>query len=169
MNAHHEWWDSSIQTPIRADAIIELMENNDFELLNVPNQSTYNQRTGRGSSVLDLTFASQTTSARISNWAVDTDSATGSDHELICFTLTSENIPTVAAPTTHRYNWSKADWESFEKQLATHKERDSWWTGLVQEATEKSMELAVLHLHDLILESVSTSVPHLKPSPRFKS
>ena len=43
MNAHHEWWDSSIQTPIRADAIIELMENNDFELLNVPNQSTYNQ------------------------------------------------------------------------------------------------------------------------------
>ena len=31
------------------------------------------------------------------------------------------------------------------------------------------MELAALHLHDLILESVSTSVPHLKPSPRSKS
>src|SRR5437588_7510248 len=117
-------------SPIRADTIIELMENNNLELLNVPNQSTYNQRTGRGSSVLDLTFASQTTSARISNWAIDTDSATGSDHELIRFTLASENIPTVAAPTTHRYNWSKADWKSFEKQLATHKDGEDQWTGL---------------------------------------
>src|SRR5436305_15239338 len=56
MNAHHEWWDSSIQTPIRADTLVELMENSNFELLNALNQSTYNKRTGRGSSILDLTL-----------------------------------------------------------------------------------------------------------------
>ena len=169
MNAHHEWWDSSIQTPIRADTLVELMENSNFELLNAPNQSTYNKRTGRGSSILDLTFASQTTSARISNWAIDTDSATGSDHELICFTLISENIPTVAAPTTHRYNWPKADWKSFEKDLATRGEEDSKWTDFFLEPTEDNMELATFYLHDLIKESVSIFVPHLKPSPRSKT
>ena len=57
MNAHHEWWDAATETPLRADTLIELMENGGFELLNTLNQPTHHQRTGRGSSVIDLTLS----------------------------------------------------------------------------------------------------------------
>ena len=124
MNAHHEWWNSTINTPIRADALITLLDNSNFELLNIPDQSTHHQRTGQGSSVIDLTFATPTSAERILNWAIDTDSATGSDHEVICFTIASDNIHTIPAPTTHQYNWSKANWEGFEKQLTEQGEKD---------------------------------------------
>src|ERR1700741_3594235 len=83
MNAHHEWWNSSIHAPKRAETLVSVMERGGFQLVNIPDEPTYNFKNGKGQSVIDLTFASPNIFDNIVNWVSDEDQATGSDHELI--------------------------------------------------------------------------------------
>jgi hypothetical protein len=109
-NAHHHLWNSNCPSPTRAETIVNLIENQDLQLINEPDIPTYNYRNGTGSSVLDLTITTSQLARLTINWLVNSELYTGSDHEVIQFTVISEDIETVPLPTiTNRYNWNKAD------------------------------------------------------------
>ena len=62
----------------------------------------------------------------ISNWAVDCESYTGSDHMLIRFNIETDERNTVVDPTTNRYNFKKTNWEKFEEVLKDDNFDVSW-------------------------------------------
>jgi exonuclease III len=109
MNAHHSWWNSTTKRPQRHEDLVPLMENLGYSLLNVPDVPTYYYRTGKGKSVIDLTFISPSLNDEARNWAVDEEAHTGSDHATIRFELVSQSALIHNPPTAPKYNWDKAD------------------------------------------------------------
>ena len=88
-NAHHLWWNSKARRALRHETLINILENGDFDLINEEDTPTYHY--SNGSSVLDLTFSSPQITDLVSNWAVDEDNPTSSDHEMIKYEITAKN------------------------------------------------------------------------------
>src|SRR5690606_38081446 len=101
---------------------------NDFNLLNEQNAFTHFPSNGNTLSVLDLTFATPDLCDTISNWCIDPEADTGSDHVAIRFEITTFNTPSVPDPRSQRYNWKNADWENVTKYLQeyTKVHNDRW-------------------------------------------
>src|SRR5205807_3606242 len=97
-NAHHLWWNSKARRALRHETLISILENGDFDLINEEDTPTYHY--SNGSSVLDLTFSSPQITDLVSNWAVDEDNPTSSDHEMIKYEITANNDNQVLPPTT---------------------------------------------------------------------
>jgi ribonuclease HI len=170
MNAHHEWWNSDIHTPRRADTLVSVLERERFHLVNEPDEPTYNFRNGKGRSIIDLTFASPTVSDSVVDWAIDEDQATGSDHELIRYNVLSDNVEIVPDPRTGKYNWKKAEWDKFGKELqAAECALLQLWEESDEDLTEARLEAMATDLRDTIAEAVNNSVPLIRVSPRSKT
>jgi hypothetical protein len=69
----------------RADELVTLIEEYGWHLANILNTPTYHYRNGTGSSVLDLICTALVVAREVSNWAVDEENPTGSNHEVILF------------------------------------------------------------------------------------
>jgi hypothetical protein len=104
MNAHHPWWNSQIETPKRADEIVQIMETNNFSLLNESDIATFYYRNGKGTSIIDLAFTSQTILDSVINWAVDDNASTGSDHATIHLDILAQSELITTDSNTIRYN-----------------------------------------------------------------
>jgi hypothetical protein len=171
-NAHHSWWESSIAREQRADQLTRWLGRHGCELINTPDIATCNYHRGRGTSVLDLAFATPLTYPSICDWAVDDENTTGSDHELIRFNVhTAASIQsTVENPISWPYNYKKADWGKFAQTLQESAElQKGRIEQLLRANTDVSREQAACLLRDLILEANSRSIPYRRPSPRSKS
>jgi len=118
-NAHHSWWNSDIEQQIRGDVLVDWFRANKSDLVNHPDISTYHYRQGTGASILDLTLATCDIYDRLVNWVVDEQAHTGSDHEVVRFTLVYDTNNLIPSPMSNKYNWQKTDWESFNKTLYT--------------------------------------------------
>ena len=77
------------------------------------------RHSGSSSSVIDLTFANSKIENAITNWAIDENAVTGSDHEVIRFELIASfnNLTSHAPALANKYNCNKADWNKFAKFL----------------------------------------------------
>ena len=119
-NAHHSWWNSRVNNPVKADALVQWLKQQKCELINTPDESTYQKYCTNGaSSVLDLTFATQATAEIVTDWSIYDNWSTGSDHEVIYFSILSESVEFVANPvlSTLAYNIDKANWPEFHGVL----------------------------------------------------
>ena len=96
-NAHHPWWNSATRRSICHETLLQITEEGNFDLLNEEDTPTYHY--AHGSSVLDLTFSSPPITPLISNWAIDEDNPTSSDHELIRFDISSTENTILDVPT----------------------------------------------------------------------
>ena len=169
-NAHHQWWNSSVKTPKRAEAIIHWTDINNLQLLNEEDTPTYHYRNGTGTSILDLTFATPTTTESITSWAVDDEATTGSDHEVIRFDLTTTPLEhTVIHPICQQFNIKKADWTLFSSSLnnLSLSALDQMQQHL-HPLSDTGLEQAANILRDTILLAAADSIPLLRPSPRSK-
>ena len=157
-NAHHMWWNSRARRSLRHETLIQILEEGDFGLINEEDTPTYHYSIG--SSVLDLAFSSPPVTSLISNWAIDEANASGSDHELIKFEITAESDDQVIPTTTERWNWKKADWESFTKTL---KETSEATKGLSSQLHEQegqtNLESSAAYLTKIIQMSAAMHVP----------
>jgi hypothetical protein len=117
LNTHHPLWNSHAHRPAWAAKLVELMEDHQWQLVNVPDISTHHYRQGTRSSVLDLTLASPSMVREVSAWAIDDGIATGLDHEVICFQINSLHPDHTAPPNNTCLNWKKMDWDSFATEL----------------------------------------------------
>jgi hypothetical protein len=80
--------------------------------------------------VLELTFSRVAVTPLISNWAIDEDNPTSSDHEVIHFDITYNSEQHILPLTNEKWNWQKGDWEGFLKHFKERREisRDLWTT-----------------------------------------
>src|SRR6266705_2893381 len=170
-NAHHQWWNSSIRTPKRADNIITWTDAHNLQLLNEEDIPTYNYRNGTGTSVLDLTFATPTSTESITSWAVDDEATTGSDHEVIRFEHTIATLEdTVPHPACQQFNFRKADWNHFSTSLSNlAQDAVQHMKQHLEQTTDSGLEEAATILRDTLLQAANESIPLLRPSPRSKS
>jgi hypothetical protein len=104
LNAHHTLWNSRVRRNTRANELAALIEDEGWHLINVPDIATYQYQNGTGSSVLDLTIASPAVAREVTNWAVDDENPTGSDHEVIRFQVTSLHPDTEVSTGPPRLN-----------------------------------------------------------------
>jgi hypothetical protein len=169
-NAHHQWWNSSVTTPKRAETIINWTDTHRLQLINEEDIPTYHYRNGTGTSILDLTFATPTSAESITSWAVDDEATTGSDHEVIRFDITTAPLEeTVTHPISQRFNFKKADWTLFNTTL-NHLAQDALqqMEDNLHQASDPGLEQAATILRDTLLQAAAESIPLLRPSPRSK-
>ena len=57
-NAHHPWWNSNITSPTRAQALVQWLQEHQFELISQPDQSTFYRQGISSTLVINLTFIS---------------------------------------------------------------------------------------------------------------
>jgi hypothetical protein len=119
LNAHHTLWNSRARRNTCADELTALIKDEGWHLINAPDITTYHYRNGMGCSVLDLTIASPAVAREVTNWAVDDENTTGSDHEVIRFQITSLHPDTEVSKGTPRLNWKKTNWDTFVTTLQT--------------------------------------------------
>src|SRR5437588_5329827 len=166
-NAHHLWWNWKARRALRHETLINILENGDFDLIN--EEDTPNYHDSNGSSVLDLTFTSPQITDLLSNWAVDEDNPTSSDHEMIKYEITANNDNQVLPPTTERWNWKKADWDSFSKTLKETAEAiKEIWTQLHEFGGHENLESSAIYLSRIIQTATALHVRQKKTMIRSK-
>ena len=101
-NAHHAWWNFRIFFSIRANSLIDWLTKNRCELINISNEITFskqcimkNDQNRTSTSVIDLTFTIFHMINKITNWSINENVFTESDHEIIEFSIICKNIETV--------------------------------------------------------------------------
>ena len=94
-NLHHpDWEEMTTEPPATARAMAEWLQDKSFSLLNVHNHPTFHHRNHPPHSVCDSTLANTRAIGRTlsSQWKVDEEAHTGSDHVVIRFTIVNERI-----------------------------------------------------------------------------
>ena len=171
-NAHHPWWNSN-STPKRADTLVEWAYGQQLILHNEPDIPTYHYRNGNGTSIIDLTFTTPHAAGLVEDWTVDDENATGSDHEVIKFTITTNtpNSDTMAPhPVQQLYNFNKANWEHFTKYLnQIAKDTIKTISDLCTQGSDQQLEQAAEILRDTLQQAAIQSIPLKKPSIRSKA
>ena len=169
-NAHHPWWNSNVQTPKRAESIINWTDTYNLQLLNEEDTPTYHYRNGTGTSILDLTFATPSSTESITSWAVDDEATTGSDHEVIRFDFNISPIQdTVIHPISQQFNFRKADWTLFHTTLLNlQPTAQLQMEHHLHQISDSGLEQAATILRDTLLLAATETIPFLRPSPRSK-
>jgi hypothetical protein len=98
----------------------------------------------------------------VSNWAVDKEKPTGSDHEVVTLqiTLLHPNAD-FTSPEPH-LNWKKTNWDTFTSTLQNlSTEKHPLWSSLHENPTQHNLDEWATLLHDMIISAAVTSTPLL--------
>ncbi|SLM41335.1 Ribonuclease H-like domain [Lasallia pustulata] len=121
-------------------------------------------------SVLDLAFTTGQLAAEIIDWQINENKYSGSDHEVVQFSITTEDIELVDSPFNAPFNIQKANWAEFNQQLV--QESQSMLTDLrqleTQDLNQEQMETIACSLRDLITKAAEQNIPRRKPCSRSK-
>ena len=117
LNAHHSWWNSKITQARNAETLTKWLEENQCELINTSDTSTFtrNRINDQYTSTIDLTFATRQLSAEIVNWQIQENEYSDSDHEVIQFSVITEDIQLIESPFNAVFNIQKANWSEFKQ------------------------------------------------------
>jgi hypothetical protein len=83
LNMHHLLWNSQARCHACADEIVMLIEDHGWHLINIPNTPTYYYCNSTGSSVIDLMIAVLAVAREVTDWAINEDHPTGSNHKVV--------------------------------------------------------------------------------------
>jgi exonuclease III len=112
-NAHYNWWNSRITNPKRARNLVNWVKKQGLFLLNTPDLSTFSRKNTINTSIIDLGFASKKIEENILDWEI-LEENTGSDHEIIQFSILTKNSITFENPIiSGPFNFDRADWPKF--------------------------------------------------------
>ena len=134
--------------------MIKWVDEHKCDLVNIPDESTYHGHSGRSESVIDLVFASRNVQKYVKDWQIDGNATTGSDHEVILFSIQTEIVNLVENPLNASYNLHKADWESFHKYLCQIQDLRA-----EQIRTITDLEQKAIFLTETIQEAVNKFIP----------
>ncbi|CAK1601508.1 unnamed protein product [Parnassius mnemosyne] len=116
LNAKSPWWGCDVEDR-RGTAISESFAQLELHILNTGKTPTFWAHRGNRdyTSIVDVTACSNGLLNKITNWRVNPDFVTLSDHRAITYSVNLEKITAEATQrqTTRIYNTGKADWASF--------------------------------------------------------
>ena len=107
-NSHHPLWNSTINYPIRATNLVKWIKEEKLEILNTLDISTFSRPNTRALSIIDLALAHKYLFNRIYSWEV-LEEKSGSDHEIISFSLINNKDRLSPTPIKKDYNIKKID------------------------------------------------------------
>lgn len=119
-NASSPWWGEEVEDE-RGTALMEFAYQHNLIILNEGSVPTFwvirNNRECK--SIVDVTLCTSQTQDRVTNWKVDKDIVTTSDHRSITFEvqLDLSTRANEVRKSTRLYNTKKADWELFREEL----------------------------------------------------
>ena len=106
---------------------------------------------------------------KITNWSINKNAATKSDHEIIEFSIICKNIETVDNFMNETYNVDKTDWNKFEKYLKSMYESNIIsMQKLIENFTSINLKNEVILLQSIINEATSISIFKRKLCEIFK-
>ena len=168
-NAYHNWWNSKIQHAIRSENLVKWLKINKCSLINTPDLCTFYAHSGSSSSVIDLTFANSKIENAITNWAIDENAVTGSDHEVIRFELIAsfKNLTSHATALSNKYNCNKADWNKFAKFLDENS--INYETKVQSLLNNHQFDESAIHLQKIIKNAAEMFIPKTKICAKSKN
>jgi hypothetical protein len=177
-NAHHPWWNSRIRNGIRSDELIDWLEKFNFELVNEPDVMTFcRYQTNSNSiseSVLDLSFARGNIISSISEWAIDEENASGSDHALISLKIQSDSVELVENQLLGPFNLEKANWKEFHGNLNSlflQKKQHFDELKKIEHSNSENLqklEEAAIQLTEIVQIAATNHIPKIKKSDKSK-
>src|SRR6266498_4288684 len=123
----------------------------------------------RNISIIDLVFAIKALNQSKSIfWQIDENLNTGSDHEVILFSIQSEGNLVENLLGKMPYNLEKADWKEFDRELKdSFNQVEFQWNPAASSQVEE-LEKYVENLQILIQKAVEKTIPKRKASSRSK-
>ena len=138
-------------------------------MIKTPELCTYYAHSGSSSSVFDLTFANSKIENAITNWSIDENAVTGSDHEVIRFELIAsfKNLTSHATALSKKYNCNKADWNKFAKYLD---ENSTIYESQVQSLLNNyQFDESAIYLQNVIKNAAEMFIPKTKICAKSKN
>ena len=172
-NAHHSWWNSTISSPIRADTLIQWLQRFNFELLNHPDQSTFSRKGMTSLSVIDLVFISPRLGQKHIEWEINHEIASGSDHEILLYSIVESNNLVQNPIYDMPYNLEKADWKVFSQKLLELDQSPKFKWGYIESDADLDYRLGLeqeaLNLQNIIKMAADSAIPTKRPVSRSKA
>ena len=185
MNSHHRWWNSRVKYSKNSKELLSWIKQNKGYLVSTPDLPTF-YRNNRQESTIDLVFTNNTSLIKDFHLL---DESTGSDHEILGFSITSSSLAT-STTTLGKYDFKKADWEKFKSYLlgnldyfqsseylnlekaptydllgsSTRENRERYPTSIYS-----LLDKTVLELTSLLERASSYSIPRIRITSRSKS
>ena len=127
-------------------------------------------------STIDLVFTSIGLKGQYIDWEIDKDLASGSDHEILLFSILESSCLVNNPINIMPYNLEKADWKAFStKILELEVTKDYQWkyqeTGPSKnkDSIEKELETEALNLLKMIFMAAEFGIPRRKAFERSKA
>jgi hypothetical protein len=105
----------------------------------------------------------------MTNWAIDDEQATGSDHDVIRFQIQSLHPDLEFNTQEPRLNWRKTNWDKFSKTLKhLSTETQPLWQRHQSQPSANNLDAWATLLRDIIKKAAESSTPYLNVTPRSK-
>ena len=138
-------------------------------LINTPDLCTYYAHSGSSLSVIDLTFANSKIENAITNWSIDENAVTGSDHEVIRFELIAsfKNLTSHATVLSNKYNCNKAYMNKFARYID---ENSTIYESQVQSLLNNhQFDESATYLQNIIKNAAEMFIPKTKIFAKSKN
>ena len=171
LNAHYSWWNSKITQAKNAEKLTEWLEENHCELINTSDIFTFtrNRVNDQYSFTIDLTFVTRQLTAEIIDWQIKKNEYSDSDHEVIQFSVITENIELIESSFNAPFNIQKVNWSEFRQQLAQESTailKNLQHTLSLKKATIDKIEDSACKVRDLIVKAAEDNISKRKPCSR---
>ena len=106
---------------------------------------------------------------KITNWSINENAFTKSDHEIIEFSIICKNIEKVDNPMNDAYNVDKADWKKFEKYLKSMYDSNiESMRKLIENFISINLKNKIILLQSIINETTNISIFKRKSCEKSK-
>ena len=156
-------------TPNSIRNLVKWLKINKCSLINTLDLCKFYAHSGSSLSVIDLTFANPKIKNELTNWEIDKNAVTGSDHEVIRFKLIAsfKNLTSHATALSNKYNCNKADWNKFAKFLD---ENSINYESKVQSLLNNNQfDESAIHLQKIIKNAAEMFIPKTKICAKSKN
>jgi len=129
--------------------------------------------------VIDLVFVSQGLSTKHIDWEIDQEIASGSDHQILLYSIVESNDLVVNPAHQMLYNLEKADWKAFSQKLLEldqsseyrwdYQEVGPSWGPDIELDFDLGLEDEDTKLQEMIKKAAEASIPRKKAFSRSKA
>ncbi|XP_060804988.1 uncharacterized protein LOC106141549 [Amyelois transitella] len=116
--SHQEWGEASANS--RGEDVVAVMASHNMVVCNVGHVPTFEaiRHGAHCSSVVDITYSSQSLADAVHKWRVNSDACPSSDHNAVEYELHTARRPEKPkSTTTFRFSTYRADWDRFREKL----------------------------------------------------
>src|SRR2546430_12433085 len=105
------------------------------------------------------------------NWEIDEDKVSGSDHELILFSINIDNGNLIENPIYNsQYNFEKADWKIFAEELILQSNKEEFTSKInILQISREMLETEAEKLRDIITIAASKAISKKRIHEKSKS